>query len=258
MANPQLNNVAFYLQRPNNANFWTYDYYIDKNDLINVKIEPGKLRGRKYYWHHKKCSFSEQVEVTKLNKTIRPVKSDITFNGKIYFEDISKRQLKELIWIINGGNVDSKGNADICYKLGTGKPLGLGSVKCNVNNVFERVLNINGDDIEYKEIDIADEYKEVSYDNVGFCESAKAEFLNICNYNAVPEDIMISYPRQKDQMEDEVLEEGFLWYQNNQITKQKNNKKIDKHNKVCIKQILPTAEKVTTLKANVPQKAIKK
>ena len=59
-------------------------------------------------------------------------------------------------------------------------------------------------------------------------------------------------------MEDEVLEEGFLWYQNNQITKQKNNKKIDKHNKVCIKQILPTAEKVTTLKANVPQKASKK
>ena len=258
LANPQLNNVAFYLQRPNNANFWTYDYYIDKNDLINVKIEPGKLRGRKYYWHHKKCSFPEQVEVTKLNKTIRPVKSDITFNGKIYFEDISKRQLKELIWIINGGNVDSKGNADICYKLGTGKPLGLGSVKCNVNNVFERVLNINGEDIEQKEIDIADEYKEVSYDNVGFCESAKAEFLNICNYNAVPEDIMISYPRQKDQMEDDVLEEGFLWYQNNQITKQKNNKKIDKHNKVCIKQILPTAEKVTTLKANVPQKASKK
>ncbi len=248
LSNPKLSNIAFYLERPENSNFWTYDYYIDKDDLENIIVEPAKLKGRKYYWHNKQCLLPKQVEITKFNKTIRPLKRDVTFKGKIYFEDISKKQLKELIWIINGGNSDSQGNVDICYKLGTGKPLGLGSVKCNVNKVLERVLNINGDNIEYNEVEITSEYKNESYDDIGFCQSSKVEFLNLCNFNAVPEDLMITYPRQYDQMEDEILDKGYMWYEANKSTIK------SKHNEMYIKQNLSTAEKVTPLKCNSSNK----
>ena len=49
-----------------------------------------QLRGRKYYWHHRKVDISQEIEKTKLNKTIRPVKSGVTFEGELYFEGISK------------------------------------------------------------------------------------------------------------------------------------------------------------------------
>ena len=240
LGGPKLENVAFYLKKPYGANFWTYDYYTDKKDKVCRK--PGTLRGRKYYWHHQNFNYTEGVEATNLNKTIRPVKSGITFKGKIFFEDISEKQLQELVWIVNGGNTDSTEKKDICYKLGAAKPLGLGSVKCSISRVLERAVCLQDDTIEYKEVNITDRYCSLSYEENGFSNTGRRVFLNMCNYHAVPDSIMLSYPREEEQMEDEILEEGYLWFQNNR-------EKTD-HKGLKIKQELPPATNVATLKCH--------
>lgn len=101
LSSPKISNVDFYLIKPKNANFWSYDYYIERG---KIHLYDGSLRGRKYYWHHHLESISfNNVERTKLNKTIRPVKEGITFNGELYFDGISKKQLNQLIYILNTG-----------------------------------------------------------------------------------------------------------------------------------------------------------
>lgn len=244
LGGPKLGNVAFYLKKPDDANFWTYDYYIDKNG--DVCIKPGELRGRKYYWHHQNFNYTEGVEATNLNKTIRPVKSGVTFKGKIFFEDISEKQLQELVWIVNGGNTDSTEKEDICYKLGAAKPLGLGSVKCSVSRVQERVVSLQNGTIQYKEENITERYCGLSYVENGFSNTGKIAFLNMCNYHAVPDSIMISYPREEKQMEDKILKEGYLWYQHNQ-SKLGNSKELQ------IIEKLPPATNVKTLKCHSPK-----
>lgn len=87
LGEPKLGNTEFYLRQPTGATFWNYDYYVRNKKL---QISDGILRGRKYYWHHQKMTIPEDIEATKLNKTIRPVKTNESFGGKLYFEDISK------------------------------------------------------------------------------------------------------------------------------------------------------------------------
>ena len=100
LAEPKLGNVEFYLKKPDEkAEFWTYDYYTTRDEyddgrgqthLYTASGKNCQLRGRKYYWHHRKVDTSQEIEKTKLNKTIRPVKSGVTFEGELYFEGISK------------------------------------------------------------------------------------------------------------------------------------------------------------------------
>ena len=110
------------------------------------------------------------------------------FVGKIFFEDISEKQLSELIWIVNGGNTDNvqtsneKNKVDICYKLGLAKPLGLGSVKCSVNRVVERTIDFYDDSIQYKETDIAEKYIKRNYKENRFSKTNQDDILKLCNY----------------------------------------------------------------------------
>lgn len=75
LGGPKLGNVEFYLKKPEEATFWTYDYYV-KGGRLNV--EPGKLRGRKFYWHSRDGKIIK-AEPSNLNKTVRPVKKNVVF-----------------------------------------------------------------------------------------------------------------------------------------------------------------------------------
>lgn len=89
LSSPKLNNMEFYLKKPKNAGFWTYDYYVDKKGDIHVRS--GELNGRKFYWHQKiDNNFYPKEERINRNVTIRPIKTNVTFNGKLYFRDISR------------------------------------------------------------------------------------------------------------------------------------------------------------------------
>lgn len=219
LSSPKISNVDFYLERPKNATFWTYDYYIENG---KVRLYNSSLRGRKYYWHHhpEDVSFNN-VRRTNLNKTIRPVKEGVTFNGELYFDGISRKQLNQLIYILNTGK-DGLG-----YKLGMGKPLGLGSVTCKVNTVEERKIMLKQSKVSY---DVSSyDYSKLTYGNVGFSISVQKEFEKITGLNSVPKQYEICYPKT---IGDD--DHGFEWFQTNH-----NSKIARSREEMMIKMALP-------------------
>ena len=202
LGGPKLGNVDFYLKKPKNATFWTYDYYVVNG---KIQIKDGELRGRKYYWHHPQVHL-EEAEATRLNKTVRPLKKDVEFRGKLYFESISEKQLRQLIWILNSGS------EELGLKLGAGKPLGLGSISCVVNQVQERKINLTGGSLEYSVEEIP--FDGITYEQAEFSEYVKEEFYKIAGLNSVPKDMQITYPRTLEQ-KDGKMKEGFKWFGKN-------------------------------------------
>ena len=209
-----------------NASFWTYDYYILN---CNVKVAPGELRGRKYYWHHPQVHF-EKVEPTNLNKTVRPVKEGIEFKGKLYYESISKKQLEQLIWILNSGS------EQLGLKLGAAKPLGLGSISCTVDQVQERKIKLTEDGLNYSVEEIP--LKNITYETVGFSQNVKEEFYLIAGLNTVSKNIPITYPRTYEQKNGK-MEEGFKWFGLNHWIGKAGNGMIGNRKNVEILKTLP-------------------
>lgn len=197
---PKLGNVDFYLKQPNGASFWTYDYSIKDGNFI---LSRGEIRGRKYYWHHRPENlYFKKTDVTKMNKTVRPVKKDISFTGDLYFDGISKKQLEQLIWILNS---DKEG---LGLKLGMGKPLGLGSVTLKVDSVEERKISVQNDSINYEIEEPNDLF--VSYEDAGLSKEVEKEFKKIAKLDAVSSDLRICYPTTKAPDDN-----GFEWFQAN-------------------------------------------
>lgn len=205
LSSPKISNVDFYLERPKNATFWTYDYYVSNN---KVYAYTGILRGRKYYWHHhpESVRFNSNVEKTKLNKTIRPVKEGVTFKGELYFDGISKKQLNQLIYILNTGK-DGLG-----LKLGMGKPLGLGSVTCSVSSVEERKIVLEDSQLNYGVSSY--DYSNVTYESAGLSLYVKKEFEKIAGLKVVPKQYEICYPKTTSDND-----HGFEWFQTNHNSK---------------------------------------
>lgn len=221
LASPRVSNIEFYLERPNDkATFWNYDYYIignTKEPQSYPETSPATLRGRKYYWHNIERKFPK-VDKKKLQETnmeVRPVKKDITFVGKVYFDGISQKQLNQLLWILNGGKDEKQPKTgNIAYKLGAGKPLGLGSVELKVINCKKRIIEMAEDKISYTVEDIKKkEWSLLSYDNVGFSITVKDEFFTIASLDAAQEKI-ITYPIIEGQ-DNKPLEKGYEWFVKN-------------------------------------------
>lgn len=215
LGSPKLSNPEFYLERPAGAQYWNYDYYV-KNG--NIYLYTARLRGRKYYFHQPDVVFPKGVEQTNLNATIRPLKSGVEFAGKLFFENISERQLRQLLWILNGGlkEENPKGQA-LCYKLGSGKPLGFGSVQLQVVQCTERKVSAENGSLSYEQCDYSVE--PCSYTENGFSKSVKADFLAISTLDYVKSS-EVSYPyvvdqNGKSQRIGTTVVEGFQWFQKN-------------------------------------------
>lgn len=224
LGEPKLGNVDFYVNKPDKADFWTYDYYIVNG---NTKLGSANLRGRKYYWHHRKVDLNKKIEPDKLNKTIRPVKEGITFSGKLFFEAISERQLQQLLWILNSGS------EQLGLKLGGAKPLGYGSVACKVDKVQERCVTCQDDELLYKVKE--NTYDVVRYEEVGFSKDAKKEFYKIAGLETVPIDVEISYPKTAN-LKNKPIENGYEWFVNNHDV----GRMVNRRNAMRIKQQLPS------------------
>lgn len=243
LAEPKLGNTEFYLKRSNGADFWTYDYFTRDGKTY---VEKGKLRGRKYYWHHYNKNVyqniinNKNIEPTKLNKTIRPVKEGISFTGRLYFDGVSNKQIKQLIWILNSQS------HNIAYKLGGAKPYGLGSVVCSVNSVSERKIEWKDNTLSYNNCiiygakntcdeNIIDE--NCTYESVGFSASVKEAFMKISALDSVPESVEITYPKTEEQ-KNKPLSDGYKWFMNNHATR--SNKGMPKNREdIVIKKVLP-------------------
>lgn len=118
------------------------------------------------------------------------------------------------------------------YKLGLGKPLGLGSVKLNVSNVKIRSI-FDGKSICYK-LNEYDENREYIYDyeKLNFNEDIKDIFYKVCEFDAI-KDNYIRYPLTL-----EIAEKGYEWFSNNRYKINRGNNKIGKRNEIDIDQYL--------------------
>lgn len=155
LANPHIANATFYaLYAPNTGfknmpqNFdFNYDFKIDQNGRHPIDNKDISIRGRKQYWHHEDIKNALTTERTDRNCAITPVKNGTEFKFKIYFNDIRRENLEELIAIIN---LDYDTEHDLCHKIGRGKPLGFGSCKLRVEEVYLRDIKEENRKIKYE------------------------------------------------------------------------------------------------------------
>ena len=161
LSNPKVQTTEFYLKRPQysdknkKVDLWTYDYAGNWSGqtLIwegNNKYTP-EICGRKFYWHKKITNQNDLPYIengTEANRKvgIRPLKADIKFIFKIFFNNIKEKELQQLLWVLEQGNKDNTQS----HKIGMGKPLGLGSVKITVNDIIIRKIKFDGDILTYE------------------------------------------------------------------------------------------------------------
>ena len=231
LSSPKVSTAEFYLQKPKDTEGkvlnWTYEYYVlmqSNGNLVEKTYTntPVKLAGRKFYWHSPdsvKLLRSKIIEKNKRNKTVHPVKNKVGFVGEVYFEGITKKQLDELIAILNLSKEDS-GNKRYAAKLGSAKPLGLGSVGLSVENVWIRNIGIDAEtgkfayqEKQYEEVFLSQK-EFVSCDNI----TVSKMFEKYCEYVLKFLDMgalkgrVAYYPYALNKEE---REEGFRWFSEN-------------------------------------------
>ena len=228
LSQPKVSSTEFYLMRPEDAVFWTYDYKVIYDEDGELKLElcgdEVNIAGRKFYWHSRVGEdnkvFFPQTEVTERNKTVRPVKSNITFTEDIYFDRISRTQLDQLLMILNISSDGKRG-----YKLGSGKPLGLGSITMNVTGCDIRMIELDEEsrsivyssqkyeDYFLGKIPVFDSEKE-SYEQFHFEKNNVDLLLRIADFHAA-DGFTVTYPVTQTQLRavqsGEALTEGFKW-----------------------------------------------
>lgn len=119
----------------------------DKNRLDHYDSPPPHetvIRGHKRYWHQglstdegltldqmrerieEKRAGLRELETSTQHTQLRPVKPGVRFKFRIYFENLSDRELGALCWTLHPLGNPAK---TYCHHLGMGKPLGMGAVK---------------------------------------------------------------------------------------------------------------------------------
>ena len=213
LAAPKLNNMEFYVKRPDHAWFWTYDYYVDPQGKVHV--QQGELAGRKFYWHHLIEKVPEAGELTKRNRTVRPVREGCQFKGKIYFDHLTERELNQLIYTVNAGEDGELTKKQHGYKLGAAKPFGLGSIATQVDSVILRSYATEDGTIAVKEVSYTakDPVQYVDQNQVDYFEKM-TNFTSVAGEN-------VTYPYSKERSES-----GYEWYTANHAKYDRVKKKI--------------------------------
>lgn len=205
LSSPKLNNMEFYVKRPQGAVFWTYDYYLDAEGKLHENRP--EINGRKFYWHQMDTKLPSGVEKTSQNMTVRPLKRGVVFHGKLYFQRISEKELKQLIWLLNAGDGAGLSKKQYGYRLGAAKPFGLGSIAVCVDTVKLRKVKAENGIIDICE----EEYTEEVTDGV-FPKRQVEQFRKCMDFRAV-EGETVAYPFVGDISHTE----GFEWFVKNHI-----------------------------------------
>lgn len=202
---------------------FNYDYKISRNQYNRVEIqaidkEEIKIRGRKAYWHHDTKDATTE-EKTVRNCTVKPVKTNTKFQFKVYFDKISQQTLEELIAVIELKYQEK----DLCHKIGRGKPLGYGSIKINVNNVYLRKIGYEEEKIIYDMIPY-DKYFQKSKNDISLSlfpmdTVSMKEALRIYDFNYLKTyypDARVQYPIGADNRGNVG---SHLWFVNNKTAR---------------------------------------
>ena len=137
---PKYNNYEFYLKLTEKVDkmlispdFMTTN---DRKRLTTPLYEGDvSIRGRKEYWHFKP-DLEKQIDKSRLNRSVQPLKKGLKYTFKIYFNDLTQEELEHLNMSICLGN-----ESDYMHKIGMAKPLGYGSVKIKTTKIMCRQIN---------------------------------------------------------------------------------------------------------------------
>ena len=124
------------LMTPNPTSFQLYLKQTGKEPQHWDSAAP--IRGYKLYWHQKASADSwrldpERDRVVKGTQEIRPIAAGARFSGSIRFKNLRSEELGALLEVFSLG-ADGE---DICFKIGQGKSLGLGSVRLKARLLLE-------------------------------------------------------------------------------------------------------------------------
>ncbi len=209
LASPKLTAAEFYLKKSSakdnsEVHLWNYDYAGGwkkenkkyTNEFITMPNYKAMIKGRKFYWHQKNKKINlkgkESETITIRNIGIRPLKQNIKFSFKVYFNHIREEELKKLIWVLEIGNYQNN-----AHKIGMGKSLGLGSVRINVKEIKTRRIKIKNKTINYKiknDLNVLNEVRTSEHPNEFLgCESNVLNaFIRMTNFEDSPQNV--SYP----------------------------------------------------------------
>ena len=253
LAIPHPENTEFYLKKPVDPDgevwFWTYDYYTVKkeNGQVVVKSYQPEISGRKFYWNN-----LSEIRVcdkkTALNRTVRALRPGVEFTGKVYFDGISDKQLRQLIYILTYTSDGKHG-----YKLGTGKPLGLGSVELCVNgpgDIAIRTFDENG--YNYVQKEDPRKIQSCTFEELGLDTRVETSFELITRYLDAEAMAGIHYPKTGAAKD----EEGFQWFMQNKLHHKINAREF-RNSKKCIiiegADSSPQTRMQTELRNSLPQ-----
>ena len=204
LSSPRTSAFEFYLKKPaDNATYWNFDFYGAleggaENDSHTVyhHLEYSMPRGRKMYWHHD--TKPDDIIKRKINNTMTSI-DEGSFRFQIFFDQINRDQLNDLIWIVNLGENSEDGKFG--HKLGHAKPLGYGSVKMVVTGGSVRSFIFNRNK-NYQYSIQSLESIGINIDNIKPSFDVNSEevrtLLKMCRFDAVGGEI-VDYPRiEKD------------------------------------------------------------
>lgn len=112
------------------ANPTSFQNYLETNNGVacdwNNKTN---IRGYKLYWHQKTSwQQTEAIKNDKVTKKIAPVRSGVRFVGRVRFENLAAEELGALARVLSLCD-ETDANIEPAYKLGSGKSIGMGSVR---------------------------------------------------------------------------------------------------------------------------------
>lgn len=209
LASPKYTNPEFYLiqyKKNGVANLkpklqWNVDFQsrFNMNKAQMIPFEDGqvKIRGRKEYWHFKpklsdfpKLNDPHNKQKKKRNVSVQPIKENIKYEFKVYFNDITEEQLEHLNMAICLEN-DSR----FMHKLGLGKPLGFGSVKVRTKEIKCREIEYKDGKLKYI---MKPYYPKFSKIKECFSSLDKTQYKAIekmYNFDYLTDRVKIDYPR---------------------------------------------------------------
>ena len=120
----------------------------DKDGWSSTYDDAQRLRGRKFYWHQRPMPNQRPIARTHLRPTgvegpqypppIRPLSRGTTFAGVVHFDNLCPEELGALLVSLCPDlffKVHGKSTRNYGWKIGKGKPRGLGSVTVPVDSI---------------------------------------------------------------------------------------------------------------------------
>ncbi len=209
----------FYLvDGANNIKVVRYD------DRFEEGAKVGKLRGRKFYFHHQiKDKYAYTKDTDRMNSTVELL-TEGTFKFTVDFHNLTDYELGLLLYSLEL-------ESDLHHKLGMGKSLGLGSVKITIDKLLlinreKRYRTILSDGIrneeEYNDKFILRGFKKVqageqtddrevieqAFDNLQYIQDLKVMLAFKDFYG-----LEIKYPRARSKRDGKPY--GYEWFQRN-------------------------------------------